>query len=151
MGLRTELQIASVESNAPEQAVFDQCLEVCFGDEPAQSVLIRIVGILESSDLNLQYRNKTGPTNILSFPFDVPPGIPSDHLGDLVICAPLVSSEAIEQGKLVLHHWIHLLIHGVLHLQGFDHIAPKEAQEMESLETKLLSLLDVPDPYSPTK
>lgn len=151
MGLRAELQIASVESNVPGQTEFDQCLGVCFGDEPAQSVLIRIVGIPESSDLNLQYRNKTGPTNILSFPFEVPPGIPSDHLGDLVICAPLVTNEAIEQNKVLLHHWIHLIVHGVLHLQGFDHIDPDEAQEMELLEIKLLARLEIPNPYSPEK
>ena len=80
MGLRAEFQIASADSNLPEQADFDHCLETCFGDEPAQSILIRIVDIAESAELNLQYRNKTGPTNILSFPFEVPPGIPSNHL-----------------------------------------------------------------------
>ena len=149
MGLQAVFQIASADGNLPEQADFSHCLEICFGDEPDQSILIRIVDRPESADLNLRYRNKTGPTNILSFPFEVPPGVPGNHLGDIVICAPLVSSEALEQSKLVLHHWMHLLVHGVLHLQGFDHNEPQEAEEMESIEIKLLDRLGIPNPYRP--
>ena len=147
MGLRAELQIVCADAGIPEKADFNYWLESCFKEEASQSVLIRIVEAAESADLNQQYRHRSGPTNILSFPFQAPPGIPNDHLGDLVICASLVSSEALEQGKPVMHHWGHLLIHGVLHLQGFDHILLEEAREMELMEVDLLARLKMPDPY----
>lgn len=148
MGLRAELQVVSSEKDVPERTDFDRCLDICFSSSLAQTVLIRIVDSVESANLNLQYRHKKGPTNILSFPFEAPQEIPNEHLGDLVICAPLVSREALQQGKPVLHHWIHLLVHGVLHLQGFNHIEAEEAREMELLEMKLLARLGIPDPYS---
>jgi probable rRNA maturation factor len=148
MGLHATLQLAFNGEETPEQIKFDRWLEFCFKEEPHQSVLIRIVGETEGAALNQQYRHKSGPTNVLSFPFKAPPGIPNDHLGDLVICAPLVSREAQEQKKPTDHHWAPLLIHGILHLQGFDHIDSQEAQQMESLETKLLMWLGIPDPYN---
>jgi probable rRNA maturation factor len=108
---------------------------------------IRIVEISESQALNLQYREKDKPTNVLSFPFEVPEGIELDLLGDLVICADVVSEEAKEQNKKLHNHWAHMVIHGCLHLLGYDHIDDSEAIEMESLETKLLKELKISDPY----
>jgi probable rRNA maturation factor len=108
---------------------------------------IRLVEIKESQALNLQYREKDKPTNVLSFPFEVPEGIELDLLGDLVICADIVMQEADAQKKRLNDHWAHMVIHGCLHLLGYDHIDDDEAIEMEALETKLLKGLDISDPY----
>ena len=108
---------------------------------------IRLVEISESQTLNLQYRGKDKPTNVLSFPFEVPEGIELDLLGDLVICADVVYVEAREQRKKLHDHWAHMVIHGCLHLLGYDHMDDTEATEMESLETKLLEKLKISDPY----
>lgn len=108
---------------------------------------VRIVEIDESQQLNFDYRGKEKPTNVLSFPFQNPPGITLPLLGDLVICKQVVEKEAIEQNKSLTAHWAHMLIHGTLHLLGYDHIIEQEAVEMESLETKLLVELGFPAPY----
>ena len=108
---------------------------------------IRIVDEAESADLNHTYRHKSGPTNVLSFPCEVPDGVPLDLLGDLVICAPVVAREAQAQGKASEAHWAHMVIHGVLHLRGYDHIDTAEAERMEALEIDILSRLGYPNPY----
>lgn len=108
---------------------------------------IRIVDETESAELNETYRHKRGPTNILSFPFDVPDGVELNLLGDLVICAPVLEREAAEQNKSLHHHWAHIVIHGTLHLLGYDHIEDAEAKEMESKEIELLQTLSIPNPY----
>jgi len=108
---------------------------------------IRIVEVKESQALNLQYREKDKSTNVLSFPFEVPEGIELDLLGDLVICADVVKKEAEIQFKKLSHHWAHMVIHGCLHLLGYDHIDDDDATEMEALETKLLAELNISDPY----
>lgn len=108
---------------------------------------IRIVNETESAQLNETYRHKKGSTNILSFPFDVPDEVELNLLGDLVICAPVLEREAIEQNKLLHHHWAHIVIHGTLHLLGYDHIEDKEAQEMENKEIEFLQTLSISNPY----
>lgn len=108
---------------------------------------LRLVDEAESGTLNASYRRKSGPTNVLSFPFQAPPGTVSRLLGDLVICAPVVEREAQLQGKLLLAHWAHLVIHGILHLRGYDHETEPEAQAMEALETTILARLGYADPY----
>jgi len=115
-------------------------------------VVVRVVDEAESAELNKTYRKKNGPTNVLSFPFEMPEGLPEealsvDTLGDLVICAPVVLKEAAEQGKDSLAHWAHMVIHGCLHLQGYDHIEAQEAQVMEALEIKLLKSIGINNPY----
>ena len=111
-------------------------------------LVIRLVDEAESAELNETYRGKPGPTNVLSFPFDMPPEVEEARLlGDLVICAPVVRLEAREQGKPELAHWAHLVVHGTLHLQGYDHQAEAEAAEMEGLERQILARLGYPDPY----
>ena len=111
-------------------------------------VVVRIVGELESAQLNKRYRHKSGPTNILSFPIDLPDGIELNLLGDLVICAPLVATEALEQNKLLLDHWAHIIVHGVLHLLGYDHLGDDESELMENKEIAILNLLNINNPYT---
>ncbi|HEY7906104.1 MAG TPA: rRNA maturation RNase YbeY [Wenzhouxiangella sp.] len=103
---------------------------------------IRIVDEAESAELNAQWREKEGPTNVLSFPADVP-----GFLGDVVLCAPVVIKEAMAQNKDPQDHWAHLTIHGVLHLMGFDHQSPGEAEIMETHEVRLLQALGINNPY----
>jgi probable rRNA maturation factor len=115
--------------------------------KPAE-LAIRIVDTAEGLELNRQYRGRDYATNVLSFPAELPPGLNLPLLGDLAICAPVVTREAAEQGKPAAHHWAHLTIHGVLHLLGHDHIVEAEAEKMEALETRILAGLGIPDPYA---
>ena len=108
---------------------------------------IRIVDEAESTQLNETYRHKKGATNILSFPFEVPDEIELNLLGDLVICASVLEREALEQNKPLHNHWAHIVIHGTLHLLGYDHIDDAEAKEMEVKEIELLQTLSIPNPY----
>lgn len=120
------------------------------GGSPDAAVTVRIVGEAEMRELNARFRDKDRPTNVLSFPAGDDAGIPHDlelPLGDIVICAPVVSQEAKEQGKLVTAHWAHMLVHGTLHLLGFDHMKEVEALEMEALERQILAAGGVSDPY----
>lgn len=109
---------------------------------------VRIVDEAESAALNATYRHKNGPTNVLSFPFEAPiPEVDTGLLGDVVLCAPVVAREAAAQGKSPEAHWAHLLVHGVLHLQGHDHQQAEQALAMERLEIRILNELGYPDPY----
>ena len=113
-------------------------------------IVVRIVDEQEIAELNTYYRHKPGPTNILSFPFEMPEGfegIELNLLGDLVICAAIVEKEAREQGKQLAHHWAHIVVHGVLHLLGYDHIDDDEAELMESREIAILKQLSINNPY----
>jgi probable rRNA maturation factor len=117
------------------------------GERPDAELTVRIVGLEEGSHLNESYRHKPGPTNVLSFPAELPPDVNVPLLGDLVICAPVVVREAAEQGKQLEAHWCHMVIHGTLHLLGHDHIGDDEARRMEARERCVLSGLGYPDPY----
>lgn len=108
---------------------------------------IRLVGEAESRALNSQYRAKNAPTNVLSFTVEND-YLDYECLGDLVICAPIVEQEAQQQGKPLPAHWAHMVIHGMLHLQGYDHQNAAEAEEMEALEAKILSTLGYTNPYN---
>ena len=108
---------------------------------------VRIVDEAESHELNLNYRGKDRPTNVLSFPFECPDEVELPLLGDLVICRQVVESEAQEQDKPLMAHWAHMVVHGSLHLLGYDHIEDDEAEEMESLETQIMTELGFADPY----
>ena len=113
---------------------------------------IRVVGEAESAELNERYRHKRGPTNVLAFPSEPLPAEGAEDellpLGDLVICAPVVAREAAEQGKTLEAHWAHIVIHGALHLVGYDHETDAEAGEMEGRERELLAALGIADPYA---
>jgi probable rRNA maturation factor len=108
---------------------------------------IRIVGALEGRSMNRRYRGRDHATNVLSFPADLPRGITSSLLGDLVICAPVALREAREQHKAPRDHFAHLTVHGVLHLLGYDHLDDRDATRMEVLERRILAGLGIADPY----
>ncbi len=141
------------EDQVPEDSVMRGWVETALSGQAAEGELvIRIVDAAESRALNVQYRNKDKPTNVLSFPAEaLPVGIPElaaeQALGDLVVCASVVADEAREQNKLLDAHWAHMLIHGCLHLLGYDHIEADQAERMEALERKLLAKLNFSDPY----
>jgi probable rRNA maturation factor len=113
-------------------------------------VTVRVVAAEESAELNSRYRGKQGPTNVLSFPAEAPAAAEGELLpfGDVVICADVVEREAREQGKAPAAHWAHMVVHGVLHLQGYDHEKLRDASIMEAREQALLAELGFPDPYS---
>ncbi len=146
MALEAEVQIATDEPGVPDKSSLRQWVRQAF-PELHGSILVRLVDSPESAALNERYRHKSGPTNILSFPLDLPPGVPNEQLGDLIICAPVVARQAREQGKTLENHYRHLLVHGVLHLQGHDHQSDAEAQAMEAREIEILDRLGVPNPY----
>jgi probable rRNA maturation factor len=112
---------------------------------------IRIVGTKEGRALNRHYRGKDYATNVLSFPAELPEGLPKNVkmplLGDLVLCAPVVAREAKEQKKPLAAHYAHLTVHGVLHLLGWDHDDEREAECMEQLEREILATMGIADPY----
>lgn len=149
MTLDLDLQIALDMPGLPAEADLRRWAEAALVGADYQKdaeLTIRIVNEAEITALNESYRHKQGPTNVLSFPFEPPPEIVTPLLGDIVICAPVVLHEAINQGKAVAAHWAHLVAHGVLHLLGYDH-DEEQAEAMESLEVRILEGLGYPDPY----
>ncbi|GGC08397.1 endoribonuclease YbeY [Marinobacterium zhoushanense] len=148
MSFSIDLQVDVDDKDLPGADAFERWVSAALkGHRTRGEVCIRIVSAEESQTLNREYRGKDKPTNVLSFPFEAPPGIPLDLLGDLAICADVVRKEAQEQNKTLQDHWAHMVIHGTLHLLGFDHITDDEAEEMEALERKLLADLGIADPY----
>jgi probable rRNA maturation factor len=118
-------------------------------DESRNEMTLRFVDSDESRVLNRDYRGKDTPTNVLSFPFENPPGVELPLLGDLILCHPVVAREAAEQDKSLPNHYAHMVVHGTLHLLGQDHLEDDEADAMESLERKILAELGIADPYLP--
>ncbi|MGL5102784.1 MAG: rRNA maturation RNase YbeY [Plesiomonas sp.] len=153
MTVELDLQIASAnEEGLPTSTDFQRWLDgTVLAFQPEAEVTIRIVDEDESRHLNFTYRGKDKPTNVLSFPFEAPPGIELPLLGDLIICRQVVETEAAEQEKDRLAHWAHMVVHGSLHLLGYDHIEDDEAEKMESLETEIMQEMGYPDPYAAEK
>ena len=149
--LTLDLQIATTATALPSADQLRDWVSAVMSadaiDLNSAELSVRLVDIDESQALNHQYRGKDKPTNVLSFPAELPEGVDLPLLGDLVICAPVVADEACQQNKALNAHWAHMLIHGTLHLLGFDHIEDTEAEEMEQLETQLLIQLGFPAPY----
>lgn len=134
--------------NAPEIKEFETWINTVINNHGSFfQVSIEIVDKKFSQELNNTYRNKDNPTNVLSFPLELPEFVKEDLIGDLVICARVVEEEAKAQKKQLNDHWAHLTIHGVLHLLGYDHINDSDAQIMEDLEIKLLAKLNIANPY----
>ena len=149
-GLIVDRQAAINEPLLPSLAQLTHWVGCVFAhhpDDPRREVTIRFVDEHESQTLNRDYRGKDKTTNVLSFPFESPPGIDLPLLGDLVICHAVVAQEAAEQGKSLEHHYAHMVVHGTLHLMGYDHIDDQEAEEMEQFERELLGELNIAAPY----
>ena len=155
--IQVDVQVAENVSNGPSQADIQDWLEKVItyvATDTARNIEIsvRIVDEAEGRALNKQFRKKDSATNVLSFPLldagpaDLPDEMPL-ALGDIVICGPVVAREASEQGKKCSDHWAHMLVHGALHLFGYDHETDEQAQEMETLEIRILALGGVENPY----
>ena len=156
-----DLQIASVNKQLPTLTQLEKWTKLALKTACGEAeITIRMVDNEESHELNLLYRGQDKATNVLSFPFEQPefedPELAAamatelgsvSYIGDLVVNAPLLVQEAAQQHKRVIDHWAHLIIHGTLHLQGFDHIEDQEAQVMEALEARLLASLNIANPY----
>jgi len=151
------LSVATPRAGIPAKASFQAWAQAAF-DEVALSkfaanvgMSLRLVGLDEGRALNLQYRNRDYATNVLSFPSELPAGMPKsfkiDWLGDLVVCAPVIAREALEQQKALREHYAHMCVHGVLHLLGLDHLQAADAQRMEALEVQILGRFAIADPY----
>lgn len=149
-----DLQLAHEAADTPGVDEFTRWADAALAEaghaEPVE-ITIRVVDTAESRSLNHEYRDKDKPTNVLSFPSEIPDFVREQlevlPLGDLVICAPVMTQEAAEQGKVVRDHWAHLTVHGVLHLLGFDHLEDEEAEAMEAMEIRALAALDIANPY----
>ena len=143
-----DIQYAVTVDGMPEESEIRQwVLQTLPEQNKASELTIRVVDEAEITALNRQYRGKEGATNVLSFPYEAIPGVASDLLGDVVICAPVVASESVAQSKPLDAHWAHIVIHGVLHLLGYDHHQDDEAHKMEARETELLDSLGYANPY----
>ncbi len=150
MKYKVDLQIASSEQSIPNRFVIQRWISKVLTSRYENAELcLRIVDKDEIQQLNAQYRHQDKPTNVLSFPSEIQEDVELDKpfLGDIIICAPIVLEEAQQQDKDITAHWAHLVIHGVLHLLGFDHQTDKEADVMEAIEIKTLKALDFQNPY----
>ena len=143
-----EIQIVSKAGGIPGEDKIRLWVDSALAEYPSASELVvRIVDKPESAQLNEAYRHKQGPTNVLSFRFETPVHLPTNLLGDLVVCAPLLKEEAVAQHKSLENHWAHIIVHGVLHLLGYDHIEEADAEEMERKEIAILERLNINNPY----
>ena len=149
MRLKLSVQYAAPRAGLPAKSSITRWAQAALPKMKRTSLAlcVRIVGAPESAALNRYYRGKDGPTNVLSFPFECPPGARTDTLGDLVICAPVVRREAARLAAPTKAHWAHMVIHGILHLRGYDHRNRTDATAMENLESRILKGLGFPDPY----
>jgi probable rRNA maturation factor len=135
-------------ANTPSRYYFQRWINMALTNRTKKAeITIRLVGKKESALLNKAYRNKAGATNILSFSYHDSNKVQKLLIGDLVICAPVIKLEAKQQKKSLIAHWAHLVIHGALHLLGYDHIKDHDAKIMEKIEIKLLQNLKYPNPY----
>ncbi len=162
MTIELDLQIASDVVDIPQEDIFLQWVNDIFqyirsNEKQLQlpenvELSIRIVDIEEITELNSTYRKKESATNVLSFPFEAgciccDIELEFELLGDIVICAPVIGQEAKDQGKDIQAHWLHMIVHGILHLLGFDHINDTEAEEMECIECNIITNMGFTNPY----
>ena len=148
MPIEVDVQYATDLPDLPDRTQLKLWAEAALkGLRENAELTIRIVDEDEGTQLNEQWRKSQGPTNVLSFTNEAEAEIAPDLLGDIVVCAPVVAREAKEQNKDIDAHWAHMVIHGVLHLNGFDHIKPEDADCMVSLEIKILKELNYNNPY----
>jgi probable rRNA maturation factor len=151
MTIELEVQNATRAAGVPGLDEFRTWVTVALDGRDGVSLVLRVVDEGEMRTLNARYRGHDRPTNVLSFPAELPASVTTrldtEPIGDIVMCAPLVSSEAQAQEKPLAAHWAHLTVHGVLHLLGLDHQSEQEAQQMEAREIDCLANLGFPNPY----
>jgi probable rRNA maturation factor len=149
VAINVDLQIASQIKALPTLSQITAWVEATLAEHPvvATELTIRLVDEAESAYLNAKYRKKSGATNVLSFPAEIAPQFAWQLLGDIIICAPIVVAEATTHQIDLFAHWAHLVIHGTLHLLGYNHINDSEAIIMEKLETKILAQFGYSSPY----
>ena len=149
MSIQVEIQSVSKTSDLPSKRDMAHWVGAALRHNGKTDVelVVRIVDEVEIAELNFRYRNKPGPTNVLSFPFEDPPGVQSNILGDIVVCAPIVLQEAGTYSVPYADRWAHLLVHGTLHLCGYDHQSDQDASDMEQLECDVLAELGFANPY----
>ena len=150
MRLQLSVQYAAARAGLPAKSTLQRWARAALHGSSRRRVAlgVRIVGSAESASLNRRFRRRPGPTNVLSFPFEAPSGIRSELLGDLVICASVVRREARTQHKPLRAHWAHMVVHGILHLRGYDHLNLHDATVMEKKEIRILKELGFADPYN---
>ena len=148
MTIELDVQNATAFKPLPDDALFGRWVETALQGTSEAELTLRLVDRDESRKLNQRYRGKDQPTNVLSFPAELPPDLGIPLLGDIVLCAPLVGEESAAQNKSLSAHWAHLVMHGVLHLLGHDHQGEREAVEMEAIEVELLASLGFANPYT---
>jgi probable rRNA maturation factor len=145
------VQLAAEDAGLPTADRVTAWVHAALGEvpdgAPPGEVVVRAEGAEAMARLNADFRGKEGSTNVLSFPADLPPGPWEPALGDVVICPEVVAREAAEQGKPLQAHWAHMVVHGTLHLLGFDHQEAAEAEIMEAMERRVLARLGYDDPY----
>ncbi len=147
MGLDIAIQTATRERSIPTAEFLQTIARQALGDVADAEITIRLVDAEESRDLNKKWRHIDKPTNILSFPISRADDVVPMLMGDLVICAALIQQEAAEQNKPLDAHWAHILIHGILHLSGYDHAEAEEARLMQRCETGIMQQCGYPNPY----
>ena len=149
MKLRVDIQTAC-SNPVPTEVEIRRWIAAALDGQATQEeveISVRLVDGDEMAQLNATYRGKAGTTNVLSFPAELPDALALPLLGDIVICAPVVRAEAVQQGKNQQAHWAHMTVHGTLHLLGYDHLEEEEATIMEALETTILRTLSFSCPY----
>jgi len=150
-----EIQYAVQAANLPSTEELTRWAEAAraAGSGGAGEITLRLVSAEEIQLLNHTYRGNDSTTNVLSFPFSMPEGLPAELegaiLGDIALCADVIASESQAQGKPLANHWAHMVVHGVLHLLGYDHITDDDAKVMETLEAKILATFAIANPYLP--
>ena len=142
-----DIQRACGDATTPSDDELARIARAALADLPEAEVTLRLVDADEARQLNRRWRDGDRPTNVLSFPAGADPELAGGFLGDLVLCVPVIAAEAAEQGKSLDAHWAHMIVHGILHLRGFDHTCEDDAAVMESREIELLAGLGHPDPY----
>ena len=148
MAVKVEVQYASNECNLPNRRLITEWVILALSDiDKNVEMSVRIVDEVEGKALNKRWRNRDYATNVLSFPLKTEEGPAAGLLGDIVICAPVIRNEATEQKKILQNHWAHMVIHGTLHLIGYDHTNDNDAEKMESLEIELLNKIGINNPY----
>ena len=143
-----DVQWAVDQTGLPNETDIQVWVETVISEHQSEAELtVRVVDEHEIAELNKQYRAKNKTTNVLSFPADKDLPVPIPLLGDVVICAEVVAKEAVEQHKPLTAHWAHMVIHGTLHLLGYDHIENDQAEQMEQKEINYMQKLGFPNPY----